>query len=72
MDATELTWADQVYREGREEGLREAIYRLVRARFGRMAPELEARVAAITREEDLAAFVEQVGKARSEADLLAS
>lgn len=35
MEATELTWADQVYREGREEGrvqgLREAIDRLIRA-----------------------------------------
>jgi len=76
MEATELTWADQVYWEGREkgrvQGLREAIERLVRARFGRVAPELEATLAAMTREEDLAAFVDRVGKAQSEVDLLAS
>lgn len=87
MEATELTWADQVYREGREEGhvqgrvqgleegrvqgLREAIARLARARFGRVAPELEATIAAMTREDELAAFVERVGQAHSEDDLLA-
>jgi ribosomal protein S12 methylthiotransferase accessory factor YcaO len=64
-----------VYREGREEGrvqgLREAIERLARTRFGRVAPELEARLATMTREEDLTALVERVGQAQSEAELLA-
>jgi len=72
MEATELTWADQIYLEGRVQGIRKAIELQARARFGRVAPELEAKLAAMTREEDLAAFVERIEKARSEADLLAS
>ncbi|HZS87356.1 MAG TPA: hypothetical protein VFE42_07705 [Chloroflexota bacterium] len=71
MEATELTWADQVYEEGKVQGLREAIERLARARFGRVAPELGARLATLTREEDLAVLVERIGTAQSEADLLA-
>ena len=76
MEATELTWADRIYlegrQEGRQEGRRHAIESFIRARFGRLSPELEARLAAMTREEELAAFAERVGKAQSEADLLAS
>ncbi len=71
MEATELTWADQVYEEGKVQGLREAIERLAHARFGRVAPELGARLATLTREEDLAVLVERIGTAQSEADLLA-
>ena len=70
MEATELTWAEQVFEEGRVHGLREAIRRLARARFGRVAPDLEARLVTMTREEELIAFVERVGVAHGEADLL--
>jgi hypothetical protein len=75
MEATELTWADQVYRDGRAEGrvqgLREAIEQLVRVRYGRVNAELAARLAAMTREEDLRELVARIGKAQSETDLLA-
>jgi Putative transposase, YhgA-like len=71
MEATELTWADQVYEEGKVQGLREAIERLVRTRFGRVTPELAARLAAITREEELAAFIDRVGTVQSEDEMLA-
>lgn len=71
MEATELTWADRIYLEGRVQGIRETLGLYIRARFGRLSPELEARLDAMTREEELAAFTEHVGKAQSEAELLA-
>src|SRR5438105_15647825 len=55
LEATELTWADQVFLRGREEGrqegavqaTREAIRRVVRAHFGSVPPALETALQAM-------------------------
>ena len=70
LEATELTWADQLVLQGREEALRETILRAARLRFGGVSPALEQAVQALTREEDLLAFFDRTLNARSEADLL--
>jgi len=75
LEATELTWADQVFlrgrQEGREEGrqegrqegavqaTREAIRRVVRAHFGSVPPALETALQAMTQEEELAALFDR-------------
>lgn len=76
MEATELTWADQLVLQGREQGreeaLREAILRLARAHFGSVSPAFEQAVQALTREDELLAFFDRSLVARSEADLLSA
>ena len=67
LEATELTWADQVFLRGREEGrqegavqaTREAIRRVVRAHFGSVPPALETALQAMTQEEELAALFDR-------------
>lgn len=71
MEVTELTWADRVFQQGEQQGMREAIRQMLCARFGRVSPEVEARLAQITREEDLTAFIGHAAVAESEAELLA-
>jgi hypothetical protein len=86
LEATELTWADQVFlrgrQEGREEGrqegrqegtvlaMREAIRRVVRARFGSVPPALESALQAMTREEELAALFDRGLKAQAVDELV--
>ncbi len=74
MEATELTWAEQIERQGVMEGslggLRAAARRVVTTRFGRVTPEVEAALAAMTREDDLSAFIDRAVVAANEADLL--
>ena len=64
MEATELTWADQVFLRGRQEGvvlaMREGMRRVVRARFGSVPPALET----MTREQELAALFDRALKAQ--------
>jgi len=79
LEATELTWADHLVLQGREEGreegreaLREAILRLARARFGSVSPALEQAVQEMTRENDLLAFFDQALYAQGEADVLST
>ena len=72
LEATELTWADQLVLQGREEALRETILRAARLRFGNVSPALEQAVQALTGEEDLLAFFDRTLNARSEADLLSA
>jgi len=76
LEATELTWADHLVLQGREEGrgeaLREAILRLTRARFSSASPALEHAVQALTREDDLLAFFDRALRAWDEADLLSA
>ena len=88
MEATELTWADHLVLQGREEGreegreqgreqgreeaLRETILRLVRTRFGSVSPALEQAVQEMTREDDLLAFFDRALRAQSEAELLSA
>jgi len=75
LEATELTWADHLVLQGREEGreaLREAILRLARARFGSVSPALEQAVQEMTRENDLLAFFDRALYAQGEADVLST
>jgi flagellar biosynthesis/type III secretory pathway protein FliH len=86
LEATELTWADQMFlrgrQEGREEGrqegrqegvvlaMREGIRRVVRARFRSVPPALETALQAMTREEELAALFDRALKARTVDELV--
>jgi len=74
LEATELTWADQLVLQGRDQGreeaLRETILRLAMARFGSVSPALEQVVQAMAREDNLLAFFDRTLHAGSEADLL--
>ncbi len=76
LEATELTWAEQMIlqgrEQGREEGLREMILRLARARFGDVSPPLEQAVGAMTREDELLAFFDRTLRAGSEVELLSA
>ena len=69
MEATELTWADQVFLRGRQEGvvlaMREDIRRVVRARFGSVPPSLETALQGMTREEELATLFDRALKAQT-------
>jgi hypothetical protein len=68
LEATELTWADQWFLRGHQEGvvlaMREGIRRVVRARFGSVPPALEAALGAMTREQELAALFDRALKAQ--------
>lgn len=74
LEATELTWADQLIMQGREQGreeaLRDTILRAVRLRFGSASPALEQTVQAMTREDELLTFFDRIFRAQSEAELL--
>jgi hypothetical protein len=78
LEATELTWADQVFLRGRQEGrqegtvlaMREDIRRVVRARFGSVPPALETALQAMTREEELAALFDRGLKAQTVDELV--
>lgn len=74
MEATELTWADQVRlqgrQEGRQEGLREGVRELVRSRFGSVPPSLEAALLALAGEEALKAFLHRAATVRELDELL--
>ncbi len=70
METTELTWAERMFEQGEQRGMRAAIRQLLRARFGSVSPEAEATLAGLTREEDLTAFIGRAAVARSEAELL--
>lgn len=72
MEATELTWADQLVLQRREEALRETFPKRKRAARRIVSPALEQAVQALTREEDLLAFFDRTLNARSEADLLSA
>jgi hypothetical protein len=78
LEATELTWADQVVLRGRQEGraegvvlaMREDIRRVVRARFGSVPPTLESALGAMAREEELAALFDRALKAQRVDELM--
>ncbi len=70
LEATELTWADQMILQGREQGLREMILRLARARFGGVSPALEQAVGAMTGEDALLDLFDRTLRATNEAELL--
>ena len=70
MEATELTWADQVRLQGRQEGLRKGVRELVRSRFGSVPPSLETALFALTSEEELKAFLHRAATVRELDELL--
>jgi len=80
LEATELTWADQMILQGRElgreearaEALRETILRAARLRFGDVSPALEQAVGAMTGEDALLSLFDRTLRAASEAELLSA
>jgi len=76
MEATELTWAERMFEQGEQRGnvlgMREAIRQMLRARLGSVSSEMEAALTGMTREEELAAFIERAAVAGSETELLTS
>ncbi len=84
LEATELTWADQMILQGRElgreeareearaEALRETILRAARLRFGDVSPALEQAVGAMTGEDALLSLFDRTLRAGSEVELLSA
>ena len=70
IEATELTWRDQVELEGATRAEREFIRELVRRKFERISPEVEALIGRTESEGDLRALFERAIDARAESDLL--
>jgi len=66
MEATELTWRSRFKLEVR----REDIKRVVQVRLGRLSPEVEAAINAITSDDELEALFDRALVAQTESDLL--
>ena len=66
MEATELTWADWISLRARREYVRRAI----QLRFGRVSPEVDARVEAIETEDGLTALFDRALVSQNEDELL--
>ena len=66
MDATELTWADQISLRTRREDIR----RVIQLRFGRVSPEVDALIAATDTEDGLTALFDRAVVAQNEDELL--
>jgi hypothetical protein len=59
MDATELTWADQIDLRSSLRTRREDIRRLVQLKFGRVSSDVDALVEATETEEGLTALFDR-------------
>ncbi len=70
IEATELTWRDQVEMEGATRAEREFIRELVRRKFERVSPEIESLIDRTEAEDDLKALFGRAIDARTESDLL--
>ena len=70
MDATELTWADQIDLRSSLRTRREDIKRLIQYKFGRVSPEVDARVEATETEDGLTALFDRALVAQNEDELL--
>src|SRR2546423_11566749 len=70
MDATELTWADQIDLRSSLRTQRKDIRRLVQLKFGRVSPEINALVEATETEEGLTALFDRAVVAQNEDELL--
>ena len=70
MDATELTWADQIDLRSSLRTQRKDIRRLVQLKFGRVSPEINALVEATETEEGLTALFDLAVVAQNEDELL--
>ena len=70
MDATELTWADQIDLHSSLRTQRKDIRRLVQLKFGRVSPEINALVEATETKEGLTALFDRAVVAQNEDELL--
>ena len=70
MDATELTWADQIDLRSSLRTQRKDIRRLVQLKFGRVSPEINALVEATETKEGLTALFDRAVVAQNEDELL--
>jgi len=70
IEATELTWRDQVELEATRRTKRENIRRALHVRFGQVAPEVEELINNTAADADLDALFDRVLLARSESDVL--
>src|SRR5919201_2327865 len=66
MDATELTWADQIDLRSSLRTRREDIKRLIQFKFGRVSPEVDARVEATETADGLTALFDRTLVAQNE------
>ena len=64
MQDVELTWADELRMEGHEKGViqgkREALKRLLIAKFGPLSPEVESRVDSLSSAGTLDQYLDRV------------
>jgi hypothetical protein len=70
MDATELTWAGQIDLQSSLRTRREYVRRAIQLRFGRVSPEVDARVEATETEDGLTALFDRALVAQNEDELL--
>ena len=70
MEATELTWASRIDLEASVRTRRDYIKKVIRARFGRVTPEVEAAIDGTASEDDLDGTLDRALAARSESELL--
>jgi len=70
IEATELTWRDQVELEAAREATRKDIRTAIQARFGRVSPAMQTTLEGMQSEEALDAFLRRVAVASTEDDLL--
>ena len=70
MEATELTWADQIDLRSSLRTRREYVRRAIQLRFGRVSPEVDALVEATETEEGLTALFDRAVVAQNEDELL--
>ncbi|MDQ2828512.1 MAG: Rpn family recombination-promoting nuclease/putative transposase [Chloroflexota bacterium] len=70
MDVTELTWADRIALRTALQTMRKDIRQLMQIRFGRVLPEVEARINSAESEEELEALFRHVAMTHTEDDLV--
>jgi len=70
MEATELTWASRIDLEASVRTRRDYIKKVIRARFGRVTPEVEAAIDGTDSEDDLDGMHDLALVAQSESELL--
>ncbi len=70
MEATELTWADRITLRTALQTIRKDIRQLMQIRFGRVLPEMEARINSAESEEELEALFKHAAMTQTEDDLV--
>src|ERR671930_479234 len=70
MEATELTWADQIDLRSSLRARREYVRRLIQLKFGRVSPEIDALIEGIETEDGLTALFDRAVVAKNEDELL--